>query len=129
MRQSLVAPRRMQGRRQSDRHFAVLDRHDSGVAALAIALVLLSICDAFFTLTLISRGGSELNPFMNWMLQQGVAEFATAKMLLTALPALLLVATANLKFFSWIRARSILATLVGLYGGLICYELLLLSAG
>jgi len=80
-----------------------------------------------FTLTLIAHGGTEVNPFMNWMLQQSISAFVGVKMLLTAIPAVLLVATGNLKVFGRFRARSILAAALGLYCGLIVYELGLLS--
>lgn len=122
-----VAPRRMHGRRQSDRRFALLDRFDSGVVLLAILLMVLSIMDSVFTLTLISRGGSEVNPFMNALLHHSVWVFTSFKMLLTGIPAVLLVATGNLLLFGRYRARSVLAALVGLYLGLIAYELALLA--
>ena len=126
---SIVAPRRMAGRRREDRRFPVLDRHEPGVAALAFLLVGLSITDAVFTLTLLSWGGTELNPVMAALLEIGVPAFAGAKMALTAIPAVLLVATANVLVFGRIRARTLLAALVGLYAGLIGYELMLLTAG
>lgn len=123
----LFSPRRFNGRRSSDRRFPVLDRFDSGMAFLAIGLMILSIMDSVFTLTLIAHGGSEVNPFMNWLLHISVPAFVGVKMLLTAIPALILVATGNLLVFGKIRARSILAAALGLYCGLIVYELGLLS--
>jgi len=122
-----TSPRRFNGRRAEDRRFPVLDRFDGGLAFLAIGLMFLSICDSVFTLTLIANGGSELNPFMNWFLQRSIAEFVGVKMFLTAIPAVLLVATGNVLVFRRFRARSILAGFVGLYCGLIVYELGLLS--
>lgn len=120
-------PRRMHGRRSEDRSYPVLDRFDSGVVTLAIALMILSIMDSVFTLTLISRGGSEVNPVMNYLLHHSLWAFTGFKMLMTAVPAIVLVATSNLMVFNRWRARSILATMVGLYMGLIVYELSLLS--
>lgn len=64
---------------------------------------------------------------MNVLLEKSVMAFTIVKMLLTAIPALILVATANVMVLNRCRARSLLATMVGLYAGLICYELLLLS--
>ena len=122
-----VAPRRMQGRRSADRKYAVLDRFDSGIVTLAILLMILSIMDSVFTLTLLSRGGSEVNPVMNALLHHSVWAFTGVKMLLTAVPAIILVATGNLLFMARFRARSILSALVGCYLGLIAYELILLS--
>ncbi len=120
--------RRVQGRRLEDRHFPIIDHFDFGVIAMALLLVLLSITDSVMTLTLIANGGREINPFMDLMLQQSVWLFAGVKMFLTAVPAVLLVATGNLKLFGRWRARSLLAALVGMYAGLILYELLLVSA-
>ena len=125
--QCLLSPRRFNGRRRADRRFPVLDRFESGMAFLAIGLMILSIMDSVFTLTLIAHGGTEVNPFMNWLLQISIAAFVGVKMLLTAVPAVLLVATANLKVFGKFRARSILAAALGMYCGLIIYELGLLS--
>jgi len=125
--QCLLAPRRFNGRRSEDRRFPVMDRFESGLAFLAIGLVVLSILDSVFTLTLIAHGGEEINPFMNWFLQRSVAAFVAVKMALTAIPALILVATGNLLVFKRVRAHSLLAGLLGLYCGLIVYELGLLS--
>lgn len=88
---------------------------------------MLSIMDAIFTLTLIANGGTEVNPFMNWLLQINIAAFVGVKMLLTAVSAVLLVAMGNVVVFGRFRARSILAAALGLYCGLIVYELGLLS--
>ncbi|MEE9322150.1 MAG: DUF5658 family protein [Granulosicoccus sp.] len=121
--QSVRQPRRMAGRRREDRLFPMLDRFDSGVVTLAITLVLLSIVDSMLTLTLIAGGGTEVNPIMNSLLSYSVWAFAGVKMLLTAIPAVVLVAVGNLKLFGRMRARSMLAALVGVYLGLIVYEI------
>jgi len=122
----LRAPRRMRARRSGERRYAVLDRFDSGVVTFAILLMILSVMDSVFTLTLISRGGTEVNPFMNAMLMHSIWAFISVKMLLTAIPAVVLVATGNLLLFKRFRAKSVLAAMVGLYIGLIMYELALL---
>ena len=124
---SAVAPRRFGARRREERRYPLLDRFDAGMLTLAVALVGLSVLDSLFTLTLIAAGGRELNPFMAYALEHGVGAFAAVKMTLTAVPAVLLVATGNLALFGRARARSLLAALVGLYGGLIVYEIGLLS--
>ncbi|MFK7992565.1 MAG: DUF5658 family protein [Granulosicoccus sp.] len=126
LKNCVVAPRRMYGRRKGDRRYALLDRFDSGVVMLAVVLMILSILDAVFTLSLITRGGTEANPFMNALLQHSVWAFTGFKMLLTGIPAIMLVATGNLLLFGRYRARSILAALVGLYLGLMTYHVALL---
>jgi len=125
--QSFSNPRRMKGRRSLDRRYPVSDNIDVGAACLGIALIILSVLDSLFTLTIIAHGGTEVNPVMDILLQKSVTAFTVVKMLLTGIPAILLVATANLVLFNRWRSRSILAALVGLYLGLIAYELLLLS--
>ena len=127
LRRSVVAPRRTSARRRTDRRYPVLDAYDGTMLALAVALVGLSVVDATFTLQLLAAGGREVNPFMALLLEYGVAPFIAVKMILTGVPAVLLVATGNLVVFGRFRARSALAALVGLYGGLIVYELGLLS--
>ena len=64
---------------------------------------------------------------MNALLQHSVWLFTTVKMTMTALPALLLLATANLMLFGVIRSRALLGALCGLYLGLIVYEIGLLT--
>ena len=124
---ALVSPRRFAGRRRTDRCAPILDKFDSTQLLLVTLLMCLSIADSVFTLNLIARGGSELNPLMNWLLNYSVWAFTTIKMLLTAIPALVLVAASNLMLFNRIRARSVLAALVGMYAGLILYEIGLLN--
>lgn len=127
MRAALLHPRRMRGRRRADRRFPILDRFESGVFTMAVLLMCLSVLDSIFTLTLISRGSSEVNPFMNWLLGYSVWLFVACKMLLTAIPSVVLVATGNLLVFGRLRVRSVLGTLVGVYGALILYEIILLT--
>ena len=127
LRCALLAPRRFTARRTEDRRYPLLDRYENGMLALAVALVGLSVLDATFTLMILAAGGTEANPFMNYLLGHGVAPFVAVKMALSAVPAVLLVAAGNLKMFGVLRARSALAALVGMYGGLIVYELALLS--
>ena len=118
----------MEGRRTDDRRYPILDNLDAGAVSMGIALMILSIMDSLFTLTILANGGTEVNPVMNTLLQHSVLTFTIIKMTLTAVPAILLIAVGNLVVFNLWRARSILATFVGLYLGLIAYELLILSS-
>ena len=127
LKHQVIAPQRNAGRRSEDRRFPVLDWFDTGLFTLCMTLLCLSILDSIFTLTLIANGGTEVNPFMNAMLNISVWAFAGVKMLFTAVPAVFLVATANLRVFGLCRSRTILAGAVGFYAGLIVYEIALLS--
>lgn len=123
----LLKPARHHARRSVDRRHAQLDIVDEGAAVLAIALMVLSILDALFTLTLISHGASELNPVMNYFLQFGPWVFVGVKLAVTAIAGVALVATANIRLFGRFRARSALAMCVGLYAGVVVYEIGLLT--
>jgi len=124
----LLQPRRAYGRRTEDRRYPQLDTFDGGIVTLAILLTVFSILDALFTLTLLQHGGTELNPVMRYFLNNGgTVPFILAKLLLTTVPALIMVAMQNVKVFGRWRVRSILAALVGGYAGLLVYELILLS--
>lgn len=125
----VLKPRRSLGRRSEDRRYPVTDVFDGATLTLAILLLSFSLFDAIFTLTLLSHGGTELNPVMRYFLETGGSSaFLLAKLLLTAIPAIILVATNNLLVFGRWRVRSILAALVGAYAGLLVYELVLLSS-
>ncbi len=124
----IVSPRRARGRRSQDRRDNHADVFDGGMLSLALLLVGFSVLDAAFTLTLLQNGGTELNPVMRYFLSfEGVVPFMLAKLTLTAIPAVLLVAMQNVQVWGRWRVRSILAALVGAYAGLIVYELVLLS--
>lgn len=122
-----VSPRRTQGRRSEDRRFANQDVFPSSSVLLVVLLTVFSITDAIFTLTLISRGGSELNPVMNYFLQIDVTLFMLVKLILTIIPGLFLMAAGNTLLLNRIRANTILAAMVGGYAGLLVYEITLLS--
>ncbi|MBX2878935.1 MAG: hypothetical protein KTR32_03330 [Granulosicoccus sp.] len=125
----MVNPRRSAGRRTQDRRYPVTDVFDSSVLTLVVLMLCFSLLDALFTLTLLSHGGTELNPVMRYFLEiGGSTAFLIAKLVLTAVPAIILVATSNLLVFGRWRVRSILAALVGGYAGLLVYELVLLSS-
>ncbi len=125
-----VMPRRSSGRRSEDRRFANHDVFSTGSLLLIVLLTLFSITDAVFTLTLIARGGTELNPVMHYFMQISVSAFMLVKLVLTIIPGLFLTAAGNTLFLNRIRAKAILAAMVGGYAGLLLYEigLLIVSA-
>jgi len=78
-------------RRTEDRNrIAVFDRYQPNLLIGIIVVLSLSILDAIFTLTLISRGAKELNPVMRYYLSHGSEVFITVKYGLTALPMLII---------------------------------------
>ncbi len=123
----LLKPRRFSGRRRSDKRYPLMDAFDTSAMFLAVTLVLLSLTDAFLTLNILAGGGREVNPVMNYMLGFGTLVFVSSKMLMTAVPIAALTAAGNLIIFNCVRVRTVTAILVGMYAGLIVYELLILS--
>ena len=119
------ARRRHAPRRSAERHFAVTDWFHPQWLAVALAVLLLSVADAFLTLTLISHGASEMNPFMQPLVQGSGHSFAYWKFGLTGTGVLILVILARLRL--WGQAvGAALYVAMALYVVLVAYELYLL---
>ena len=124
---SLYMRRRRQQRRTMDHHKPhYLDLHEPVYMYVAVAIVLLSCIDATFTLTLLKMGASEANPAMQFFLKINTTSFVIAKLLLTIISIVLLVA--HRKFWLMkIRIETLLYGSLIMYLLLINYELVLLS--
>jgi hypothetical protein len=118
-------PRRRSHRRH-DEADALVDWHEPHLLFLAIVILLLSVTDAFLTLTLMARGASEANPIMAYLLDQTPRLFATAKMALTGAGIVVLVALARARVFRVIRISNIMHWCLVGYLALIVYEAWLL---
>lgn len=116
-----LAPRRRGGRRAGDQDLLV-DFHDPRLLVPAIAMLLLSIADAFLTVTLMTDGAEETNPLLAFVLNEHPRLFAAVKMALTSVGALLLVALARARVFKLVRVSLFLYLLVGAYLALVAYE-------
>lgn len=119
-------PRRREGRRLTDAT-NLLDWHDPKLLALAVTILLLSCMDALITVHLLLLGGEELNPLMAFFLANDVTTFIVAKLILTGVPLLLLVATARARVFGQFRVIWLLQIFLLLYAVLIGYEWILLE--
>ncbi len=124
---SLTSPRRRDTRREQDTVYPILDFYGWTEMLSAMALILLSLTDATFTLLLILKGGEELNPVMDYFLQMGVFEFVANKLFMTSLCAFSFVACWNYLVFSFFRVRYLLFVSIAMYVVLIGYELTLLN--
>lgn len=124
---SLTQSRRKQHRRYDESPNAQRDWYHPRLFALVIGVMLLSMTDAFFTLTLLSRGAIETNPIMDYFLNIGVSAFVISKMVLTGSCVLFLTALSSYLFLNrFLIGKLITMSFIG-YMVLICYELLLLS--
>lgn len=93
--------------------------------AVGMAVLLLSMADAFLTLTLISHGASEVNPLMEPLVHGSGHSFAFWKFGLTGSGVAILVILARLRL--WGRAvGNVLYGALALYAVLVAYELYLL---
>lgn len=122
-----LTPRRRTGGRRRGDTAGLVDWHEPHLMFLAVAILLLSVSDAFLTLTLLAAGAYEANPVMSYVLERQPELFATVKMALTGVGVLVLVACARATVFRLIRVSSVLRGCLFLYAGLIAYECWLLQ--
>jgi hypothetical protein len=120
------SPRRRMGRRAGD-HELPVDFHDPRLLVPVVAMLLLSVTDAFLTIRLMSDGAQETNPLLAFVLEEHPRMFAAVKMGLTSLGTLLLVALARARAFKIVRVSVFLYGLAAAYLALITYEAWLLS--
>lgn len=94
---------------------------------VAMAIVLMSCVDAFFTLKLLNLGAQEINYFMQLLLASDTSSFLLAKFSMTALGVVCLVTFARFRLGGVVRVRRVLEGLCGMYACLIIWELYLLT--
>jgi hypothetical protein len=120
--------RRKPPRRLDDSRFHALDWHASHLLAVAIGILLLSVADAFMTVTLLAGGANEVNPVMALMIYKSAAVFASVKMTLTGLGVLMMVLLARYRFMRLVRVDTVLYGVLVVYMGLLGYEFWMLRA-
>ena len=94
--------------------------------AVALGVLLLSVADAFLTLTLISHGAVEANPLMEPLVHGSGRGFAFWKVGLTALGVVVLTLLARIRIFGRSVGTFLYLALAG-YVVLVIYELFLLQ--
>jgi hypothetical protein len=119
-------PRRRVPRRLNDTRFQFLDWHATHLLAVAIGISLLSVADAFITLTLMESGAIEVNPIMAAVVYKSAAVFTTVKMGLTGVGVISMVFLARYRFMRIIRVELVLYAILVAYVVLIGYECWLL---
>lgn len=121
-----LTPRRRNGGRRRDDQALFVDWHEPHLLFLAVAILMLSVTDAFMTLTLLSAGAHEANPAMALVLREKPELFAAVKMLLTGTGVVVLVVCARATVFRIIRVSAVMHWFLLVYAGLIAYECWLL---
>jgi hypothetical protein len=120
-----LTPRRRTGRRSDDEYH--VDWHEPELLFLSVTIVLLSVVDALLTLTLLTHGGREVNPFLEYVLTHYPTRFAVIKMGLTGAGVLIMVAVARARLFRLVRVKTILQWCLLGYLALIGYEMWLIG--
>jgi hypothetical protein len=114
--------RRRPPRRLSDSRFHSLDWHSPHLLAVAIGILLLSVADAFMTVTLLSGGAVEVNPIMAAVVYRSVAVFASVKMAMTGFGVMLMVVLARYRFMRLVRVDIAMYAVLITYSVLLAYE-------
>lgn len=118
--------RRQGSRRKSDSVGIYVDRYDVSLRYVVIGLLLLCNVDAFFTLTILERGGEELNPFMDMLLGLNQIWFIAVKLLVTAAGLAVLVVHYHFRWLNFFKVQYIIYVLLACYIVLVNYEIYLL---
>jgi hypothetical protein len=114
----LFKGRRRGGRREGERDFVYVDRPGGWVVTAFVAVVGLSLLDAWYTLDLLKRGAEEANPLMRAALDLSDEAFVLIKTGITILGAGFLCLHKN-----WPLGRLCLGVALLGYSALLAYHL------
>lgn len=119
---------RRDGRRTSDQLGYYVDRFESQLLYIALGIMLLSATDAVFTLRLLQMGATEVNPFMDVLIDIDQGLFAFVKLLITAFGVIILVIHVKFRLFRVLNTGIFLYGIFPAYLLLVIYEITLLAA-
>jgi hypothetical protein len=109
---------RAAGRRAGERHNFYVDRYHTRDMAMATAILVLNILDAWFTLVYLGKGGTEANPIAQYLMDQGW--FIFSKAIVVGFCVLFLTVHKTFRF-----VRPALFVLLAFYTGLLLYHIYL----
>ena len=115
------------GRRREDRLGFLVQWHESRFLYLTLGVLILSALDAVLTLNILSLGGVEVNPVMDYLIHTDIQLFVGVKMALTGAALVVLVAQAQFRFLNRWRVEWLLRALLPAYLCLITYEVALIT--
>lgn len=116
----MLSGKRIGGRRDGESHNLYVDRYHPKDLALAMAILVLNILDAFFTLNYLGKGGSEANPIAQLLMDQGTGWFIFSKAVVVAMCILFLMMHKTFRF-----VRPAMMVLFTFYSLLLVYHLYL----
>lgn len=118
--------RRKIERRLNHKNSGYIDHYPWFLMFVVVGILLLSICDAVFTLQILANGGKELNWFMAVLIEESDSKFIALKLALTSLALILLVIHHNVQLTGKLRVRHLKYMVLVGYSLLMGYELHLL---
>ncbi len=118
---------RRDARRTSDQLGYYVDRFESQLLYIALGIMLLSATDAVFTLRLLQMGATEVNPFMDVLIDIDQGLFAIVKLFITAFGVIVLVIHVKFRLFRVLNTGIFLYGIFPAYLILVIYELTLLA--
>jgi len=118
--------RRQNPRRVDEHNLAVVDWHHPQWLLVSVLIVVLSVVDAFATLTLLSHGAQEINPVMAPLVTGSGHSFAFWKMGLTVFGVVILTSISRIRFFRGLQVGVLLYLVLAAYIVLVAYEAWLL---
>lgn len=114
--------RRAQNRRREEQQFYYVDRIRKGLATALVAIFVFHVLDAVLTIRHLERGGSELNPLMDALLQIDNGLFLVVKLGLAGVGLFLLGLHQNFP-----HVRTAVTVLFGLFLALVGYHIVLIA--
>ena len=119
---------RRRGHRRADGNAKpFVDFYEKTACYKVLAVVVLSCCDAFFTLRLLALGATELNTLMAVLIENNIRNFVVFKIALTGLALILLLIYKDFLVFKRFKVEQFINFILIGYSILIGYELLLLA--
>jgi hypothetical protein len=120
-RYTFVGGRRRGPRRTADPQSIYVDRLGWGLTSVLVVIFAFHVLDALFTLAHIARGGTELNPLMEFFLEHSPGAFLVAKLSVAGLGLLFLGLHGRFPL-----VRKGIAALFVVYAGVVCYHFILI---
>ena len=104
-----------------------VDMHEPYLMVVVTGILLLCVVDAYFTITILSVGGEEINPLMKVLIESDVLTFFVVKFLITSFCLVFTLIHKHFRLFKLISGYHILYGVFILYFMLIYYEIGLLA--
>lgn len=112
--------RRRKARRTEEAEGAFIDVYSPRLTVLLLIFFLLTVFDSVATLYYLRKGGTELNPIAQWMIDQGNIQFVIIKGSLTGICVLFVLLHKNFRY-----ARGAIVLGFAFYFALAVYHIVL----